>query len=112
MHEPHAFVECLAAEGVRFWTGVPDSLMAPLSAHLARHAEPSRHVIAVNEGAAVAIAAGHHLATGATAAVYLQNSGLGNAVNPLLSLARPFEIEAATDVYLSKMGLAPRIVPG
>lgn len=44
-------------------------------------------MIAANEGAAVAIGAGYHLATGRFPVVYLQNSGIGNAVNPLLSLA-------------------------
>ncbi|HHX91253.1 MAG TPA: phosphonopyruvate decarboxylase, partial [Paracoccus sp.] len=50
---------------------------------------PESHVIAANEGAAVGLAAGVHLATGDVPMVYLQNSGLGNAVNPLLSLADP-----------------------
>ena len=46
-----------------------------------------RHVITANEGSAVALAAGHYLATGELGLVYLQNSGLGNTVNPLTSLA-------------------------
>src|SRR5690606_28831548 len=48
-----------------------------------------RHVIAANEGAAVGLAIGHYLASCSPALVYLQNSGLGNAVNPLASLADP-----------------------
>jgi len=48
---------------------------------------PVNHIIAANEGNAVGIAAGHYLATGRPALVYMQNSGLGNTVNPLLSLA-------------------------
>jgi phosphonopyruvate decarboxylase len=47
------------------------------------------HVVAANEGNAVALAAGHYLATGGVACVYMQNSGLGNTVNPLVSLADP-----------------------
>ena len=45
-----------------------------------------RHVVAANEGGAVGLAAGHYLATGHPALVYLQNSGLGNIVNPVCSL--------------------------
>ncbi len=37
----------------------------------------------------MALAAGHYLATGKAGLVYMQNSGLGNAVNPLLSLTDP-----------------------
>lgn len=47
------------------------------------------HMITANEGAAVGVAAGYHLATGKVPLVYLQNSGIGNTVNPLLSLADP-----------------------
>lgn len=53
------------------------------------NAEPNRHVIASNEGASVAIATGYHLATKRFPLVYLQNSGFGNTVNPLLSLVDP-----------------------
>ena len=81
--------EALTAAGLGFWTGVPDSLLKPLCAYVADHVPDNRHVIAANEGGAVAIAAGHYLGTGRPAAVYLQNSGLGNAMNPLVSLADP-----------------------
>jgi phosphonopyruvate decarboxylase len=74
--------------GVNFFTGVPDSLLADLCAYLADTA-PESNIIAANEGAAVALACGHYLATGNAALVYMQNSGQGNAVNPLLSLADP-----------------------
>jgi phosphonopyruvate decarboxylase len=83
-----AFLQTLQARGVEFFVGVPDSLLAPFCACV-EELPPARHVIAVNEGAAVGLAIGHHLATGAVPLVYLQNSGLGNAVNPLLSLADP-----------------------
>jgi phosphonopyruvate decarboxylase len=65
---------------------VPDSLLQPFCAHLARAMPAERHVIAANEGGAIGLAAGYHLATGAVGCVYMQNSGLGNAVNPLASL--------------------------
>jgi phosphonopyruvate decarboxylase len=46
-------------------------------------------VITSNEGSAIALAAGYHMATGKSPLVYLQNSGLGNIVNPVMSLAVP-----------------------
>jgi len=79
----------LADHGVTYYAGVPDSLLASFCAYVTDHAGPSRHVITANEGSAVALAAGHHLATGEIGLVYLQNSGLGNAVNPLTSLVDP-----------------------
>jgi phosphonopyruvate decarboxylase len=81
------FVQQLAAAGIDFFTGVPDSLLKAFCAHLAREVPPCRHWIAANEGNAVALAAGHYLASGRPALVYMQNSGEGNAVNPLCSLA-------------------------
>jgi len=87
MIEPAAFVNCLAREGVDFFSGVPDSLLKAFCAHLARVVPRERHWIAANEGNAVALAAGHFLATGRPGLVYMQNSGEGNAVNPLCSLA-------------------------
>jgi len=76
----------LETAGVRLFVGVPDSLMKGFCNALGSHTGESRHVVAANEGAAVATAAGHYLATGNPAVVYMQNSGLGNAVNPLSSL--------------------------
>lgn len=84
---PKAFYEALAAEGVNFLAGVPDSLLKEFCAYVDAALPPENHVISANEGSAVGLAAGHHLATGTVPVVYLQNSGLGNTVNPLLSLA-------------------------
>lgn len=80
------FIGLLRELGVTFFSGVPDSLLQEFCAAVA---EPGKHnhLIAANEGGAVALAAGHYLATGAPGLVYMQNSGQGNAVNPLLSLA-------------------------
>ena len=80
-----AFAELLGAE---FYTGVPDSQLRPLCDYLmdTLGTDPRRHVIAANEGNAAALAAGYHLATGKTPAVYLQNSGEGNLINPAASL--------------------------
>lgn len=70
-----------------FFVGVPDSRLKALCAFLLdKYGISDRHIIAANEGNAVAIAAGHYLATGNVPVVYLQNSGLGNVINPLASL--------------------------
>ena len=74
--------------GADFFTGVPDSQLRALCDYLMDRygTDPAHHIIAANEGNAAALAAGYHLATGKTPVVYLQNSGLGNIVNPLASL--------------------------
>jgi phosphonopyruvate decarboxylase len=87
MIEAQLFYELLTRGGVRFFTGVPDSLLKSFCAYITDHAGADRHSIAVNEGAAIALASGFHLATGELPLVYMQNSGIGNATNPLLSLA-------------------------
>jgi phosphonopyruvate decarboxylase len=69
------------------YTGVPDSLLKEFGKHVMAELPRDRHIIAANEGAAVGIALGHYLRTERPALVYLQNSGFGNTVNPLLSLA-------------------------
>ena len=79
--------EALIASGIDMFTGVPDSLLKNICAYITDTAPREKHIIAANEGNAVGIAAGHYLATGKPALVYMQNSGLGNTVNPLLSLA-------------------------
>ena len=83
-----SFLEQLQAD---FFTGVPDSQLKALCNYLHEHygADRTHHVIAANEGNAVAIAAGYHLATDKIPVVYMQNSGEGNAVNPLASLMHP-----------------------
>lgn len=79
------FVRVLQSE---FYTGVPDSLLQPLCNYLMKHygVDKKHHVIGANEGNCVAMAAGYHLATGKYPVVYMQNSGEGNAVNPIASL--------------------------
>ena len=79
--------DALVASGIDLFTGVPDSLLKNFCAYVTDTAPRHKHIIAANEGNAVGIAAGHYLATGKPALVYMQNSGLGNTVNPLLSLA-------------------------
>ncbi len=72
---------------VGFFTGVPDSQLKALCDTLyAEYGVGDRHIVAANEGAAVGLGAGHFLATGAPALIYMQNSGMGNALNPMVSL--------------------------
>lgn len=87
--DPAAFIASLAGHGVDAFFGVPDSLLKSFNAALLDAVPPERHIVAANEGAAVAMAAGYHMATGRVGGVYMQNSGFGNALNPLLSLAHP-----------------------
>ena len=75
--------------GVRFFTGVPDSLLNDFCLYLTENIPDEQHVMAANEGNAIAIATGNYLATGNIPLVYMQNSGIGNATNPLLSLTHP-----------------------
>ena len=86
MINPGFFTNLLKKQGTSFFTGVPDSLLKSFCAWLGDHSQKN-HIIAVDEGAALALASGHHLSTGKIPLVYMQNSGIGNAVNPLLSLA-------------------------
>lgn len=83
------FYEALKTRGVSFFAGVPDSLLKDICAYITDRSTPAEHVITANEGSAVGLATGHYLATGELPIVYMQNSGLGNAVNPLTSLADP-----------------------
>ncbi len=70
-----------------FYTGVPDSQLKPLCNCLMNtYGISAKHIIAANEGNCTAIAAGYYLATGKVPVVYMQNSGIGNIVNPVASL--------------------------
>ena len=89
MISPKIFFEILKDNGITFFTGVPDSLLKDFCAYVTDNAEKENHIINSNEGAAVALATGYYIATGKPGLVYMQNSGLGNSVNPILSLADP-----------------------
>jgi len=82
-----AFYDLITEHGLDFYAGVPDSLLKDFCAYVTDHTPTDRNYITANEGSAVALAAGHYLATGKPGVVYLQNSGLGNTVNPLTSLS-------------------------
>jgi phosphonopyruvate decarboxylase len=81
-----SFYLALRAHGIRFFTGVPDSSLSDFCRAVVNDRGEVTHVVAADEGAAVALAAGFHLATGEVPLVYAQNSGLLNALNPFLSL--------------------------
>ena len=81
------FFEQLNKHNIEFFAGVPDSLLKGFCSFVAENSTKEQHVLCANEGNAIGVAIGYHLATGKIPLVYMQNSGLGNAVNPLLSLA-------------------------
>ena len=82
------FFDLLTKKGIGFFTGVPDSLLKEFCLCLDDLAAKD-HIICANEGNAIGLAAGYHLGTEKLPLVYMQNSGLGNAVNPLISLCDP-----------------------
>ena len=89
MIEVKVFFDALREQGVVNFSGVPDSLLKNICAYISDNTAPENHLITANEGSAVALSVGQYLATGRPSLVYMQNSGFGNAINPLLSLADP-----------------------
>ena len=87
MIEPSSFYNELKKEEIDFFVGVPDSLLKNFCSFVDDNIEKDNHIIAANEGNAISIASGYHLATKKIPVVYMQNSGLGNCINPLTSLA-------------------------
>lgn len=87
MISTQSFYNSLKNNDVSFFTGVPDSLLKDICAYIDDNMSKEEHLICANEGTAFATAMGHHMATGSVPLVYMQNSGLGNVVNPLTSLA-------------------------
>ena len=85
-----AYLSPARKRGFQFYAGVPCSFLTPIINRVIGD-EQIRYVGAASEGEAVAIAAGAWLA-GRQTTVMCQNSGLGNAVNPLTSLNHPFRI--------------------
>jgi len=86
MISPKEFYILLKNHNIDFFSGVPDSLLKDICAYITDNTIPKRNIITANEGGAIALACGYHLATNNIPMVYMQNSGIGNAVNPLLSL--------------------------
>lgn len=89
MIRPEFFIEKLRENGIDCFAGVPDSLLKNICAYITDHFDAEHNIITANEGAAVGLAAGHYLAIGRPACVYMQNSGEGNIINPLASLTDP-----------------------
>lgn len=83
------FLKILRGKGIEFYAGVPDSILKDFCSAIQNSNENINHITASNEGTALGMAIGHHLATGKVPVVYLQNSGIGNLINPLCSLATP-----------------------
>ncbi len=79
-------VRKLKKNNIDFFTGVPDSVLKNISLYI-KNFSKKKHMLAANEGGAIAIAIGYYLATRKIATVYMQNSGLSNAINPLISIA-------------------------
>lgn len=86
-------LDILKTAGLAFFAGVPDSTLRFLQEGLGADCAVS-HQVAASEGSAVALAIGYWLATGNVPCVYMQNSGLPNALNPLLSLAHAESLNA------------------
>jgi phosphonopyruvate decarboxylase len=87
MIEVKEFYNELLNTDIDFFTGVPDSLLKSFCAYLKDNVSNEKNIISANEGNAVGLASGYYLATKKIGLVYMQNSGIGNALNPLVSLA-------------------------
>ena len=79
-------LKVLKGSKINFYTGVPDSILKNFSSKIEKLPK-NKHVIASSEGAAVSLGIGYYLSTKKLPCIYLQNSGLGNAINPLISIA-------------------------
>ena len=86
MISPKFFIDKLKTLGIDFYAGVPDSLLKNVCAYIADNLDDRHNIITANEGGAIGLVAGYHLATGKIGCVYMQNSGEGNIINPLASL--------------------------
>lgn len=87
--DENRFISFLLDNDVDFFVGVPDSYLHGFCCALKEKIEPDNNMIVANEGNAIGVATGHYLSSGRVPLVYMQNSGLGNAINPLASLACP-----------------------
>ena len=70
---------------IHFFSGVPDSVLKSFSNTIEKNSK--NNIIAVNEGSAIGLGIGYYLSTNKIPCIYFQNSGLGNAINPLISIA-------------------------
>ena len=81
-----SLIKVLKKNNSNFFTGVPDSILKELSIYLQPKSKKN-HIIASNEGAAISIGIGNYLSTKKIPTIYMQNSGLSNALNPMISIA-------------------------
>jgi phosphonopyruvate decarboxylase len=87
MVEVKEFYNELLNNDISFFTGVPDSLLKSFCAYIKDNVSSENNIVSANEGNAIGLASGYYLGTGKVGLVYMQNSGIGNALNPLVSLA-------------------------
>lgn len=80
-------LQALEQRGIHTVIGVPDSTLKQFCDGLQNYKGDIKHYVPVNEGAAVGLAVGSYLADGKPACIYMQNSGIGNVINPIASLA-------------------------
>ncbi len=85
MGNSRKLIKFFLQNNIKFFSGVPDSVLKPFIESLNKF-KGIKHQVAVNEGSAVSLAAGWQVATKKLPLIYMQNSGLGNAINPLISL--------------------------
>jgi sulfopyruvate decarboxylase TPP-binding subunit len=97
-----------ADAGIKFFTGVSDSCFAPMVNYLEAHEKECEHIIATNEGEALAISAGYHLSTGEIPVVYLQNDGFLNLMNPLTPLVDKYVYSIPALLLISWRGAPKR----
>ena len=86
MIKVNSLISLLSKNNANFFTGVPDSVLKELS-HYLQSKTKKNHIIATSEGSAVSLGIGHYLSTKNMPCIYMQNSGLSNALNPLISIA-------------------------
>ena len=86
MIKADSLINLLKKNNSNFFTGVPDSVLKELCSSL-QYKSKKNHIVATSEGAAVSMGIGHYLSTKNVPCIYMQNSGLSNALNPLISIA-------------------------
>ncbi|KGM92766.1 phosphoenolpyruvate decarboxylase [Clostridium novyi A str. 4552] len=104
MIKVNEFYKVLEESNIDFFTGVPDSLLKSFCAYVKENTPDTKNIIAANEGNALALAAGYYLATTKIPLVYMQNSGLGNIINPVTSLMDPLVYSIPTLLLIGWRG--------
>lgn len=84
MIDPKIFLKSLKKNEINFYSGTPDSVLANLLEILKNE---KNFQISPHEGIAVSSGVGYHYATKKIPCIFMQNSGLGNILNPISSIA-------------------------